>query len=101
MKIQYKVAVSRPVSPVQFRRGIIERKLSWEGGYIAFIVFFNLCTECKRKKKKKKKRKKLNKLLHKTDTKSCLLIFYYSRNFRDRDRDPKEERKFSEKYTYY
>lgn len=40
------------------------------------------CKGEKRKRKKKKEIKKLNKLLHKTDTKSCLL-FYFSRNFRD------------------
>lgn len=43
------------------------------------------CKGEKRKRKKKKEIKKLNKLLHKTDTKSCLL-FYFSRNFRDGDR---------------
>lgn len=83
MKIAGLVAVSpfrdqsRPSSFVEALS-----KLSWEGGYIAYC--FNLCTNVRGRKEKEKKKeiKKLNKLLHKTDTKSCLL-FYFSRNFRD------------------
>lgn len=86
MKIAGLVAVSpfrdqsRPSSFVEALS-----KLSWEGGYIAYC--FNLCTNVRGRKEKEKKKeiKKLNKLLHKTDTKSCLL-FYFSRNFRDGDR---------------